>query len=83
MFRISLYASSLLEPRGSERKSRFNAIKKLYGQRSKAVHGEPLSAEQLTEAMNDSYQLLRRVLLRIVTNGRVPTDEDLDEAVFG
>ncbi|MEX0682477.1 MAG: hypothetical protein WD904_14685 [Dehalococcoidia bacterium] len=83
VFRISLYASSLLEPRGTERKNRFNAIKKLYGQRSKAVHGEPLSAGQLAEAMNDSYQLLRGVLLQIVANGRAPTDEDLDEAVFG
>lgn len=83
VFRISLLSSALLTPRGAERKQRFDTIKKLYGVRSKAVHGERLSADALSEAMNDSYRLLRDLLLFTVEKGQPLSDDDFDGAVFG
>ena len=83
VFRISLLASAVLTPRGADRKQRFDAIKKLYGVRSKAVHGERLSSDLLSQAMNDSYQLLRDLLLLTVEKGRPLSDNDFDAAVFG
>ena len=83
VFRISLLASSLLTPRGDQRKERFEEIKKLYGARSKAVHGESLPQDYLADAMSDSYRLLREILVLIVEKGRPLSSEDLDDALFG
>jgi hypothetical protein len=80
--RLSILCASLLEERGERRKARFQAVKKLYGLRSKAVHGEALSQEQLVSAMNDSYRRLRELLLTI-EKGHVLTVNDFDEALFG
>ncbi|WP_337289054.1 hypothetical protein [Candidatus Methylomirabilis sp.] len=82
VYRISLLSASLLEERGRARKMRFQAVKKLYGLRSKAVHGEPLAQEQLVSAMNESYRLLRKLLLLTIEKGHILTDSDFDDAVF-
>jgi hypothetical protein len=82
-YRISILSASLLEPRGELRKARFNQVKKLYGLRSKAVHGEALSQEQLVSAMEDSYNLLRELLLYVNEKRHVLTGNDFDEAVCG
>jgi hypothetical protein len=81
--RISSLCASLLEERGESRKARFYAVKKLYGLRSKAVHGEALSQDQLVAAMNDSYCLLRDLLLLTIEKRHVLTAEDFDDALFG
>ncbi len=83
VYRLSVIGASLLTPRGRARKARYDAIKKLYGVRSKAVHGESLPDELLAHAMNESYQLLRELLLLSVAKGRALSMEDFDEAVFG
>jgi hypothetical protein len=83
VYRIASLCASLLEPRGQPRKARFQAVKKLYGLRSKAVHGEPLSEGQLVFAMNDSFGLLRELLLLTIQKGRVLRAEDFDDALFG
>ena len=82
VYRLSLLAASLLAPRGPLRKEKFESVKKLYGIRSKAVHGEPLPDNVLLQAMSDSHQLLRDLLCHIVAKGRPLTNEDLDRAVF-
>jgi len=82
VYRISLLSASLVEERGEARKARFQRVKKLYGLRSKAVHGEPLAPEQLVSAMNESYQLLRELLLLTIEKGHVLSDDDFDNAVF-
>ncbi|MFQ5916066.1 MAG: hypothetical protein ACE5JS_23070 [Nitrospinota bacterium] len=82
VYRISLLSASLLEPRGEKRKAKFEAIKKLYGIRSKAVHGESLSEEILSFAMNDSSRLLRDLLLLTIEKGHVLGLDDFDEAIF-
>lgn len=83
VYRISGLSASLLEPRGQPRKARFQAVKKLYGIRSKAVHGEALPQEQLVSAMNDSYRLLRELLLITIEKGHVLGADDFDDALFG
>jgi Apea-like HEPN len=83
VYRISLLTASLLEPRGEARKARFAAVKRLYGLRSKVVHGEDLTQEKINSAMNDSYHLLRDLLLLTIAKGHVLRENDFDEAVFG
>jgi hypothetical protein len=83
VYRISILCASLLEERGKPRKARFEAMKRLYGLRSKAVHGEPLSQAQLVSAMNDSNRLLRELLLLTIEKGHVLGSEDFDDALFG
>ena len=83
VYRISSLCASLLEQRGAPRKARFHAVKRLYGLRSKAVHGERLSQGQLESAMNDSYMLLRELLVLTIERGSVLTGNDLDDALFG
>ncbi|HEY2802242.1 MAG TPA: hypothetical protein VGI85_16765 [Chthoniobacterales bacterium] len=63
VYRISLYAACLLAPRGEPRKRKFEEVKKLYGLRSKVVHGETLPEERILQAMSSSFQLLRDLLI--------------------
>jgi hypothetical protein len=83
VYRISSLCASLLEERGERRKARFQTVKRLYALRSKAVHGEPLAEDQLLSAMNDSYRLLRELLLLTIEKGHVLTGDDFDDALFG
>jgi len=83
VYRISILCASLLEERGKPRKARFEAVKKLYSLRSKAVHGDSLPQEQLVSAMNDSTRLLRELLLLTIERGHVLGAEDFDDALFG
>ena len=83
VYRISIFSASLLEERGEPRKTRLQAVKRLYGLRSKAVHGEPLPPETLVSAMNDSHRLLRELLLLTIERGHVLGAGDFDDALFG
>ena len=83
VFRVSLTIASLLAPRGEERLSKFEAVKKLYATRSKAVHGESLSEDALSAAIGESYDILRLLLMHQVELGRVFTKKDCERAVLG
>ena len=61
---------------------RFASVKKLYGIRSKAVHGDSLSEKQLTEGTAQSFELLRSLLLLCIDQERDPTEDDINRAVF-
>lgn len=82
VYRISLLSASLTTPRGPQRRDRFIEVKKLYGLRSRIVHGDKVSQERQREALNKSYHLLRDLLLLIIERGRMLSQDDLDEAVF-
>ena len=82
VYRISLLAASLATPRGEERKKRFDEVKKLYGMRSKIVHGDKLSDEKLWQALAMSYQLLRELLLLSIERGHMLGPRDFDAAIF-
>lgn len=83
VYRISSLCASLLEERGERRKAGFQSVKKLYGLRSKAVHGEALAQEQLVSTMDESYKLLRKLILLTIERGHVLNGDDFDNALFG
>jgi len=74
--RISLLGATVLAQRGSERLAAYRKIKTLYGIRSKAVHGEPLPEEKLMTGLQDSFEVLRVLLLDAVERRAVRTEED-------
>ncbi|QDS88492.1 hypothetical protein EC9_26830 [Rosistilla ulvae] len=82
VYRISLLAASLLAPRGTQRREKFQEIKKLYGLRSKAVHGSKLSDAKMAEAVNGSFRLLADLLILAIERGHPLTQDDFDKAVF-
>ncbi|MGA8849724.1 MAG: hypothetical protein WB564_07895 [Dehalococcoidia bacterium] len=82
VYRISLQVASLLEERGVARQDRFNQVKKLYGARSKAVHGEELSDDKLNKAMLESFDILNKLLLVNIEKGRPFTSDDFEAAIF-
>jgi hypothetical protein len=83
VYRISLLSACLLAERGDARKAKFEEVKKLYGLRSKVVHGEQLPDERVGSALNDSYHLLAGLLLLAINKGHALGQEDFDQAVFG
>jgi hypothetical protein len=83
VYRISLLSACLLAERGDKRKAKFEEVKKLYGLRSKVVHGEQVTDEKVASALNDSYHLLAGLLLLAINKGRTLGQEDFDHAVFG
>lgn len=82
VFRISLYSACLLAERGEPRKRKFEEVKRLYGLRSKIVHGEKLAEEKISQAMSDSFHLLRDLLLVAVERGKPIRAADVDDAIF-
>jgi hypothetical protein len=82
VFRLSLMAASILHPRGSQRRECFHRVKKLYGVRSKAVHGDDISEERLTKGLDSSFCLLRDLLLTFIIRGSAYSEEDYEQAIF-
>jgi hypothetical protein len=82
VFRIALYSAALLEPRGATRRRRFAAVKGLYSDRSKAVHGDAVQPDKLTHALEGSFRLLADLLLHSVELGHALTNDDFERAVF-
>ena len=82
VYRISLQIASLLEKRGEVRKDRFYQVRKLYGVRSKAVHGEELSDDTLSQVMTESFDILNRLLLVNIEKGRPFNKDDFEGAIL-
>jgi hypothetical protein len=82
VYRISLYSACLLAKRGEPRRRKFEEVKRLYGLRSKVVHGEKLAEEKISQAMTDSFHLLRDLLLLAVDRGKPITIQDVENAIF-
>ena len=76
VYRVSMHAATVLAPRGPERLEAFKNVKALYGVRSKAVHGEPISEDKLFKGVHDSFELLRSLLVDAVERGGVRSEED-------
>lgn len=76
VYRVSLLGSTVLAPRGPQRVASFKRVKETYGIRSKAVHGEPVPQERLEKGVNDSYEILRALLLDAVERGKLRNEED-------
>jgi hypothetical protein len=82
IYRISLLASAVMAPRGTERLNKFKKIKKLYGVRSKAVHGESLTEAELQTGIIESFELLRLLLLDTIEKGKVSSEDDYLQALL-
>lgn len=76
-FRISLYISRFLHPSDADaRKTTFDAVKRLYNSRSSAVHGSKIKGD-LAQAVEDSAELLRKLVCQCVENRAIPEEQEL------
>lgn len=81
-YRIATLAARLLEPHGPRCRDRFNQIKSLYDDRSKAVHGRRFKENKLRTHVAEVRSLLAQLLARLIAIGKVPTKEEFDDLVF-
>ncbi len=79
-YRLPLLAALMLQPRGPGCKVLRDQIKKLYNERSKAIHGQEF--KNAKEHVHEVRKLLARLLTRIIEDGRLPSKEDLDDLVL-
>jgi hypothetical protein len=82
VYRVSLCAATIIAPRGPERVATFKRVKRLYGVRSKAVHGEPIAEEKLFAGLHESFELLRTMLLDAVERSAVRTEEEFHKELL-
>ncbi len=78
-FRVSAHIAAYLEPVGPKRLETFKTVADLYNARSKAAHTAQ-NAE--LGALVQSFILLRNALIRIIDEGEVPTQADLERRLF-
>lgn len=72
VFRVSLYCATFLEPDDtSARRQLFDSVKKLYRDRSAAVHGSPMKGDA-AKSVEASSQLLHRLIRRCIEQGQLP-----------
>jgi hypothetical protein len=79
-FRISATIASYLEPPGKERHEFYRRVKKLYDARSKAAHGSPLEE---SKSLFETYELLKRALVKMIEENHVPSRNELESFLFG
>ncbi len=79
-YRLPLLAALMLQPRGDECKQLRNQIKKLYSQRSKAIHGQEF--KNAKEHVDEVRQLLASLLTKIIEDGHLPTKQNFDDLVL-
>ena len=79
-YRVASLLASYLEPPGEARLKLYERIKKLYDERSTAAH---TARDVGVGPVVETYVLLRNVLVQIIDENRVPTQQDLEERLFG
>jgi len=72
--------ASYLESPGRKRKQKFQRVLQLYDARSKAAHG---SAKHDSSTLYDTYDLLRRVVIKMIEERAVPSKAELESELFG
>ena len=78
-YRVSSNIAAYLNPAGEERLTAFRRILNLYNHRSSAAH----TAEDADQsALIESYVLTRNALVRMIENRHVPSQKELEEAIF-
>jgi hypothetical protein len=77
VFRVSLYSAKFLAPDDpSQQKQIFSDVKRLYGVRSKAVHGGKLKGDP-HDSVVESVALLGRLVRACIEQQRLPVPEQL------
>lgn len=78
-FRVSAHIAAYLEPMGPKRLELFKTVADLYNARSKAAH----TAQKVeVAALIQSFVILRNALVRMIDEGAVPTQIDLEKNLF-
>lgn len=79
-FRVSALIASYLENPGPGRLQMQKRVAKLYDMRSAAAHGKPRhDGNHLLE----TFDIVRKVLIKMIRRNSVPTKEDLEGILFG
>lgn len=78
-FRVSSNIAAYLEPPGEQRLALFKRILKLYDSRSKAAH---TSSEIAIGRLVESFVIMRNVLVKIIDEESIPTQEVLERRLF-
>lgn len=79
-FRVSALIAAYLEPPGMKRLELQKQVASLYDLRSAAAHGKP---RHEPDHLLKSFELIRKVLLRMIHEASVPTREQLERRLFG
>lgn len=79
-FRVSANIAAYLEEPGQRRFDLHRKLMKLYDARSGAAHGPGLKSP---DAWPETYTIANRILLKILSVGRVPSQQDLERQLFG
>jgi hypothetical protein len=78
-YRVSSNIAAYLNPPGEERLTAFRKILNLYNHRSSAAH----TAKDIEQAaLIESYVLMRNALVQMIENRQVPSQKELEEAIF-
>lgn len=80
-YRLSLRAANVLRTTTDERVELFRRIKRLYGTRSKVVHGGQVTRQRLADDAAESKELLRAAILAWLESGGYDSDT-LDELLL-
>lgn len=78
-FRVSSHIAAYLEPIGPKRLELFKTVADLYNARSKAAH---TAQEAELATLVQSFLILRNALVRMVDEGKVPSQADLERRLF-
>lgn len=78
-FRVAALLASYLEAPGTSRLELYKRVLKLYGERSVAAH---TAKEVETEPLIETYVIMRNALVRMIDEGKVPTQADLESLLF-
>lgn len=79
-FRVSALIAAYLNPPGPKRLFDQREIANLYDKRSAAAHGK---RKHQGDDVLRTFELLRRVLIAIIRDGKIPTKAELEERLFG
>ena len=79
-FRASSLIASYLEPPGVSRIEMQKHVAALYDKRSAAAHGKP---RHENDDLVQTFELLRKVIIRLIHEGAVPSKSDLEQYLFG
>ena len=79
-FRVAALIASYLRDPGPERQELHTRVLRLYDHRSAAAHGQ---AKQDPDGLLQTFEVLRQVVLRMISEHHVPSKEDLEGLLFG
>jgi hypothetical protein len=78
-FRVSAHIAAYLEPVGAKRLELFKSVADLYNARSKAAH---TAQDAEVGTLVQIFVVLRNALVRMIDEGAVPTQPDLERRLF-